>query len=215
MKNIFILMIAFATSSCSLAQSKLINYFKMLPKAQQHDFTITKKGSGYVADAGTGEVPVTIDEANGFMEIIDNGTGGGTANLQLAIFKDNKGEETVAVNYYGSGDGIHDAALNFFHKENKLMDVTYDKSVVEDWTVFESKAMEDAGDFSAWTENSPPYTYYKLPRKGTTITLHYGINKVDYDCEGNSNQEACALKKKFKPVSMYWHKDGGYFSLNP
>ncbi len=216
MKNIFILMIALATSSCSLAQSKLINYFKKLPKAQQHHYTITKKGSSYVADAGTGDVPVTIDEANGYLEFTDNGTGGGNTKFQMAIFKDANGGEVLAVSCYGYGDMINNNGLNFFRASTTLTDITYDKSVIDDWTVFTDKAVEDAGDFSSWTKDVPPYEYFELPRKGTTITLHYGINGVDHDCELNQNPEACALKKKFKPVSMYWHKEnGGYFSLNP
>ncbi len=201
--------------SALLAQSKMIKLFNRLSKVDKQEFVITKKGKGFVADAGTGPVKVTVDDVNGFLEIVDNGTGGGSVKYQLAIFKDDKGKEVLAVNHYYFGDMTSTGALKFFRVSTKLVNVTDDKSVVSDWTVFTDKAIEDAGDFSDKIADVPPYTYYELPRKGKTIILHYGINGVDIDCS-NNDEAACALKKKFKPVSMYWHKEnGGYFSLKP
>jgi hypothetical protein len=202
--------------SCTLlnAQSKLIGYFNKLPNEHKHDFKITKKGNKYIADAGTGAVKVILDEANGFMQIKDNGTGGGTFVYELAIFKTQKGKDIVAVNQYAYEDeGVHSGGNIAFFTANNMKDIT--KEILPDLTVVQDETGKTANASDLETYSNKPYNYFELPKMGTVVKFNYSTNALDAACR-DGDEKALALKKQIKPVLLYWHKDNGevvYLSL--
>lgn len=214
MKKIITTAFVLVFSIFAQAQSKLVNYFKKLPKEMQQGFTITKNGNGFSADAGTGPCKLTLDEANGFLEIIDDGTGGGTTTYQIAIFKKASGKEIVAVNFYGCCDVRENGTLALYNGSD-MQEVT--KELIDDITKFEYEAIKDVGDeLNQYFGDRGPYTYFVLPQKGTTIMLYYGANGLDKACDDN-DKKACAIKKKLHAVPMYWRKEAGdnsFFSVS-
>ncbi|MGV3610487.1 MAG: hypothetical protein ACO1N0_06035 [Fluviicola sp.] len=214
MKNtLFTLCFIFLTCF-TFAQSKLINYFKKLPKEHQHGYFITKKGESYIADAGTGPCTVLVDNANGFLEIKDSGTGGGTFVLQLALFKNSKKEELLAVNYFSYEDlnqgMIENGNLQFFKGSKKLVEVT--KEVLPDMTTVEDKAYNGNAPTIFENYKEGVYEYFELPRNGTTVKFHFGTNSLNQACS-NHDQKACNIKRSLLVVELYWHKEVGYLSL--
>jgi hypothetical protein len=202
--------------SCTLlnAQSKLIGYFNKLPKEHKHEFKITKKGNNYTANAGTGDVRVLLDEANGFMQIKDNGTGGGTFVYEIAIFKTKKGKDIVAVNQYAYEDaGVHSGGNIVFFYASSMIDVT--KEILPDLTVVQDETCKTANAADLETYSNMPYIYFALPQKGTVVKFNYSTNALDAACR-EGDKKALALKKQIKPALLYWHKDDGevvYLSL--
>lgn len=212
--KIAIIAICLTLTTFSFAQSKLVNYFNLLPKEHQHGYTISKKGKTYVADAGTGAVQVVVDDANGFLEIKDSGTGGGTFVFQLAIFKNAKKEDLIGVNYFSYEDlnqgMITGGNLFFFGGEKKLSDVT--KDVLPDMTTAEDKAYNGHSDVIFETYKEGVYEYFELPRNGTTVQFHFGSNSLNQAC-ANNDEQACSIQKSLVIVDLYWHKDPGYLNL--
>ncbi|AEA42976.1 hypothetical protein [Fluviicola taffensis] len=202
------------TTCFASGQSKLIDSFNKLPKANRHGYVITKKGESYTADAGTGPCAVLVDNANGFLEFKDTGTGGGTFVFQLALFKNSKKETFIAVNYFAYEDpeqGMIDGGnIHFFQGSKKLVEVT--KEVLPDMTTVEDKAYN--GNATTIFENYKEgvYEYFELPRNGTTVKFHFGTNSLNYACS-NTDENACKIKRSLLVVELYWHKEVGYLSL--
>jgi hypothetical protein len=215
MKKILFALLLSITTSNIFAQSKLIKYFNQLPKEMQMDYKIVKKGNAYAVESDERYSQIIIDDANGFLEFDDSGTGGGSIKFQLAIFKKASGKEIVAVNYYSYGDVRENGTLKLYDASNGMQDVTAE--LISDITVFEYEATKDIGtELSEWLGDRGGYTYFELPRKGTTIMMHYGTPMLDAACD-NDDKKACAFKKRFHVVPMYWRKEAGdnsFFSVS-
>jgi hypothetical protein len=197
------------------AQSKLIRYFNKLPKVHKHEYVLAKKGKNYTADAGTGAVTVLLDEANGYMQIKDNGTGGGTFVYEIVIFKTKKGKDIVAVNSYsyeGNGERYSSGSISFFDAKN-MADIT--QQILPDMTVVQDETYKNVDAKELETYSDLPYIYFELPKKGTIVKFNYGTFTLDAACN-DGDKKAIALKNKIKPALLYWHKDNGeivYLSL--
>lgn len=207
MKKIVIVFLLVVWVNVVHAQSKLIGYFKKLPKVHKHEFTITKKANGYTADAGTGAIKVLLDDANGFMQIKDNGTGGGTMVFEMAIFKTQKGKDIVAVNQYTYEEaGVHSGGNIVFFSASNMKDIT--KEILPDLTVVQDETYKTVNAAELETYSNTPYIYFELPQKGTIVKFNYGTNALDAACR-EGDKKAIALKNNIKPALLYWHKDNG------
>jgi hypothetical protein len=205
MKKILIVFFILASFNTIQAQSKLIGYFNKLPKALKHEFTITKTANSYTADAGTGVVKVLLDQANGFMQIKDNGTGGGTVVYELAIFKTQKGKDIIAVNHYSSEEsGVHSGGDIAFFNVSNMKDIT--KEILPDLTVMQDETCKAVNSADLETYSNMPYTYFELPKKGTVVKFNYSTNSLDAACR-EGDKKALVVKKQIKPALLYWHKD--------
>lgn len=213
MKFLFILSCFIISQRC-FGQSKLVNYFNQLSSEYKHGYVITKKGESYFADAGTGPCKVLVDNKNGFLEIKDAGTGGGTFVFQLAIFKNAKKQEILAVNVFAYEDMeqgmIEGGNIRFFSVGKQLIDVT--KDILPDMTTVEDKAYNGQTDAIMKQYKEGLYEYFELPRVGTTVTFHFGSNSLNQAC-ANNDEQACNIKKSLQVVNLFWHKDTGYLNL--
>lgn len=213
MKFLFIISCFIISQRC-LGQSKLVNYFNQLSSEYKHGYVISKKGETYFADAGTGPCKVLVDNKNGFLEIKDPGTGGGTFVMQLAIFKNAKKEDVIAVNHYAFEDlkqgMVSDGKLVFFKAGKQLVDVT--KEVLPDMTTVEDQAYNGQSDAILQGYKEGIFEYFELPRSGTTICFHLGTNALNQAC-ASEDQQACTIQQQLQVVNLYWHKDVGYLSL--
>jgi hypothetical protein len=215
MKKILIAFLIFTSFNSLKAQSKLIGYFNKLPKAHKHEFVITKNANTYTANAGTGAVNVLLDEANGFMQIKDNGTGGGTMVYEMAIFKTQKGKDIVAVNQYVYEDaGVHSGGNIVFFNASSMKDIT--KEILPDLTVVQDETYKTVNASDLEKYSNSPYIYFELPKKGTVVKFNYSTNTLDA-ASREGDEKAQSLKNQIKPALLYWHKDNGevvYLSLN-
>jgi hypothetical protein len=205
MKKIVIALLLLISFIALHAQSKLVGYFNKLPKAHKHNFKITKKGNSYTANVGTEDVKVLLDEANGFMQIKDNGTGGGTMVYEMAIFKTQKAKDIVVVNQYAYEDaGVHSGGNIVFFTVSNMKDVT--KEILPDLTVVQDETCKAVNSADLETYSNMPYTYFELPKKGTVVKFNYSTNSLDAACR-EGDKKALVVKKQIKPVLLYWHKD--------
>jgi hypothetical protein len=214
MKKIKIILLLLVCFNAIHAQSKLIGYFNKLSKAHKHNFVITKKGNSYTANAGTEDVKVLLDDVNGFLQIKDNGTGGGTFVYELAIFKTQKGKDILAVNYYAYEEGgVHSGGNIAFFNTIKMLDVT--KEILPDLTLVQDETYKNINAADLETYSSMPYIYFELPQKGTVVKFNYSTNTLDAAYR-DGDKKAIEIKNNIKPALLYWHKDNGevvYLSL--
>jgi hypothetical protein len=197
-----------ATTS-AFAQNKMVDFFKMLPKEDQLGLSIVQKGGKYIV-LNDVETPckLTIDDKNGFLEIIDNGTGGGTNTLQIAQFKDAKGKTILAYSSYNFDGSYHDTKSAFYDTSKKMEIANY----VFDFDMPEGAFQKE--DLSTTEEEKyahQQYVYYELPRQGLILKMHFGYSQADNDCQ-TGDKDACKFKAKFVPYLQFkWNKATGTF----
>lgn len=214
MKQIITILSVMLSCHLSYSQSKLIKYFNMLPTAKKQGYVISKIGSTYFADAGTGECKVLVDDTNGFLEIVDSGTGGGTLVYQLAIFKKKKNEDFVAVSYYSYEDKLGDGMIssgdfNFYFCGKTLSDKTND--VLPEMIILQDGAYYDVASEISESYSEGEYEYFEIPHHGTTLKFHFGTNQLNMACKENDSK-ACEIKQSIKIVDVFWDKETSTFT---
>ncbi|MFC4262786.1 hypothetical protein ACFOWM_07860 [Ferruginibacter yonginensis] len=211
MKKIIAFTWLIALCNITHAQAKIVQYFKKLPAEQQHGYKINFKNNQYnvVAD---NQCSITVDEKNGYLKIIDDGTGGGTFVLELAIFKKENKTDILAVNTYAySGDGKEGGSIAFFDVAQNMTDVSM--SVWPDFGYIEDLLTNGVTKKDIEPYASTEYTYAQLPQQGTTILFNIGFKSLDAACS-EGNKKACTLQKKLQPVKLLWDKKIATFNLS-
>jgi hypothetical protein len=210
MKKYFLLFLIVLLQQYTFAQSKMVGYFNKLSAERKGGITIKVKAGKATAESGTGKCKVTLDEKNGYLQIIDDGTGGGVYTVELAVFKTLKGKTYVVANSnVKSGEGNESKGMDFFDAVT-MKDATYeiwpDISNVED-VLTNGVSKEDIEKYA-----STEYALCTLPKNGTTITYQVGFTALDQACNDN-DVDAIALRKKLKSVKLIWNKKAGSFEL--
>ena len=183
----------------------VLDYYKLLKwKHLAAPFVFARRGDKWIAVEGDGYdfdspgtdwekdrlYPVDIDIANGYLEITDEGTGGGTAYTQIALFRRADNSAFAALNFFGMGIDYVEASSPKFYSWNgsALTDIT--SSVFPDSLVQEK------------TRNR-----FSLPRVGTVI--HYSLYKGD-----STNSEHMDVAPT-KDIEIPFDKVAGKFFVKP
>jgi hypothetical protein len=208
-KTILFFLVVLITTT-TMAQSKIVKYFNKLSAENKHGYGINFKGGKYKVVSDT-ECSIIVDDKNGYLQLNDNGTGGGNFVLEMAIFKTAKGVDVVAVNTYSySGDGRESGAVSFFDAANNMADITM--SVWPDIGYIEDLLPKGVSKIDIEVYKESEYTYCILPKVGTTITMQLGFKKLDSECT-NNNKKAIALRKKLVASKLVWNKQKITFDL--
>ena len=91
MKSLIFSLLLLSTAITSFAQNKLISFFNALPADSRNGIEIKKVNGKWIAHSYETEqtLAIKLNAAGSYLQIIDNGTGGGATTFQLKIFKDN------------------------------------------------------------------------------------------------------------------------------
>jgi hypothetical protein len=217
MNKIFFLILLFLATTTLHAQSKMANFYNSLPKENKQDIVIKQKSDKYIAfdEALEVECKLILDEKNGFLQIVNNGTGGGTNTIQLAQFKDASGNVTLALSVHIYDGVMHESKINFFSPNNKMEEVT---GKVFGFDIpsgaFQKEDFKETAENQAYMESE--YFYYELPREGLVMKMYHGYNGAELDCNAENNPNACEFISHFAPfLSFKWNKTAAKFEQLP
>jgi hypothetical protein len=209
-KILYNTIIFLAITTITMAQSKMTSLYKKLPADKQSSITIKEKAGKFTATSGTGKCKITVNDKNGYLQVIDDGTGGGTFYIELALFKADDGSQTLAYNSYTvSADGIESNGFTFYSlptMSENTMSVWPDIGYVED-LLTGGVTKEDIEPYKT-TEYNVGY----LPKTGTNIMFSIGFRSLD-EAVANGDAKAKAIKAKLKPVKFVWNKKTAFFDL--
>jgi hypothetical protein len=213
-KNFLVILLSFSAIQI-YAQSQMVKYFNMIPSEKRHNMTITEK-KGKFSTTNDTPTKVLVDDKNGFLEVTDDGTGGGTLTYQLAMFKDVAGKVTLAYSLHGFDDVIHTSELHFFDPINKMATISqkiFNVGVSEsDYKQSAYKGKAKLTDFVS-AENNTEYTYYILPRQGVEIKAYHGYVALDNACLNEKKTAACEFRAQFRPfILLKWDKTKSVFT---
>lgn len=189
----------------------VLEHYRHFPKKLiKTYFPLTRKGDAWVTKSTAGwELSATVDILNGYIHIADEGTGGGTIDLQFVLFKTADRKPLIALCETDmDGIGVTHGLRFFLRRGGAWTDVT--KTVLppisirdfidQDWLqANRSKVdslLESIGEkYSGF--------HFELPRHGTTIKVHaklsmlvsicpmLGVDAVDdLDCQALSERKA-------------------------
>lgn len=211
-KIIFLVLLSLATNAL-FAQSKMANFYNSLPKENKQSIIIKQKADKYIAFDESLELECTLllDDKNGFLEIVNTGTGGGTSTIQLAQFKDASGNVTLALSVHTYDGVMHDSKINFFNPSKKMEEVTgkvFGFDIPSG--VFQKSDYAENAENQAYTESE--YFYYQLPREGLVMKMYHGYNGAEMACRDDKNKNACEFISHFAPfISFKWNKADAKF----
>lgn len=200
------------------ARRTVLDYYQMLTSQGllTYEYPLQEQQGRWVCISPLTEesFEAVVDVPNGFIELEDDGTGGGTYRRQVVLFRMEDSKAVIGVN-----ELIHDGVTlshnyAFYRDQNGRL---------EDWTERTMPAISGF-DFlpSDYAEESDIVAqaldvYFELPRKGTKLTCKVWTGKKVYFCQEDANEEdqiACAvinrvIRESFK---LDWNRQEGRFN---
>jgi len=210
MKVLFLVIAFIITAVQVTAQNKLVKAFNNVPADARNQIDIKIANGNWKAHSGETDqdLAIKLNAAGTYLEIKDNGTGGGTTTFQLKLFRDNGGREFIAFNKSWTDGVMHEGAIDFMYVDGTPGDAT--------WSVYpdlpESEFFQDGQSKNGNEEYfTGEYTYCNIPETGNTIELYTGYRSIDAACE-SGDEKICDLKKKLKSkLVLVWQKEANMF----
>lgn len=209
MKSLILSLLLLFFTSISFGQNKLINFFNALPEGSRNGIEIKKVNGKWMAHSQETEqnLPVKLNTTGTYLQIVDNGTGGGTTTFQLKIFKDNKGTEFIANNKSWTDGVMGEGGFSFTYVQNgedATLAVFPDLPETEFFKNYQTKE----GFEEYFTKE---YTLGNIPELGNTIELMQGYAGINAACM-EDDKKGCGQKSKLKPkLILKWDAQSDMF----
>ncbi len=220
--RLFLVLVALFMCQTLFAQRNVLDAYKELQKYDQNFYyKIVKKGNDWKTTSNADyEIPVTVDFKNGYIEIEDDGTGGGSVHTQVVLFRTIDKGELIGITTTMS-DGVYVSATYNFWKSTSSGWKNVTKEVLPtnfNYANFCSKKMANVdSDF----EKDMKYSI-TLPQYGTRAKLYLLDSPLmikQQGCEdGSGNKSECELVKtmqnnSYEYVELIWDKANTRFKL--
>jgi len=168
-------------------------------------------------------IDIVVDTANGYIQIVDEGTGGGSFETQVVLWRKSDGSPLVGIaESLIDGEGPGQTRLRFYSRD----DGQWEDSSDYVWPgtpldIFLRAEMSIADLRAVRTAGGRPHI--RLPRKGSTIEVRLGLyaEKVRAVCKGEDwitvpdrtpYLRVCGLEDRLRStVSYRWLRDEGRF----
>lgn len=181
----------------------------------------TKSTAGYPMDA-------VVDSENGYLEIVDRGTGGGFVTHELAVLDSKARGRVVILNIFAGNDTrASSAGLKIFVRQGtNWKDVTAEVFPGINWTMFYQPNqwnMEELKQAVALAKREKiELVRYKLPRIGTSLRASFLRENIiirgQYAAEGLTAEESRLLLSLANTLArsrimLKWNREKGVFEL--
>lgn len=197
----------------------VLDYFKLLPDSLVHGYKLYKKNNIWFTHSWAEyeneyiEIKAIVDIKNGYIEINDEGTGGGRTILKVALYRKIDGSALIGISYLFRDD-LADSDIKFLEYNNNKWQLVTDEVLPE---ITYKNFMKD--DFKIYDLKYPLSIYFDLPRYGTEIkvVLLYELIKweCDEECLTEKQKYACQFIENVKTdtIALIWDKQNTKFIL--
>jgi len=217
---ILLLLVIFGINSFA-QQLTIFDYFEKLYEDDKISYKIENIEGEWISQSNAGyEIKATVDIINGYIEIIDEGTGGGNVKLQVVLYRKKDGSALIAVSEF-IYDGIFLEQEIEFYEYNKELCLNVKKKVLPNIELANFLSVDySMSDFSE-DYNEMFAINYDLPQYGTTIEVSFDEGGLQFICDGTmeTNLENQKLVCDFLGnienyrLKLYWDKIKGKFYL--
>ena len=195
----------------------------------RHRYSLAPLGNKWKTKSTVGyEMDAVVDIENGYIEIVDRGTGGGFINHEVAVFDSKNRGRVIALNIFG-GDGTRASAagIKFFVRQGSgWQDVTAEVLPGIDWTMFYQPNQWNMEDLKKGVQIAArekiELVRYKLPRIGTTLRASFLRENIiirgQYTTTGLTAEESRILASMVNTLArsrimLKWDREKGVFRL--
>ncbi|MEZ4938733.1 MAG: hypothetical protein R2799_14175 [Crocinitomicaceae bacterium] len=189
------------TSNVYSQKKNVLDYYKMLDVSQE--YKITKSGETYQT-IGITEEPfdVVVDFKNGYIEIKDEGTGGGILFYQVVLYRKADGSALIAMTTQNFDGVSEECEIDFFvEKEGKLVSNKSKYFPGDDY--FLNKFPKELSSEEKEVLPNVVNPIYDLPQNGLTINIMYAV-KGYVNQENKSEFDLQQRLSKMAPVFLKW-----------
>jgi hypothetical protein len=221
--RLFLMLVALFVCQKLVAQRNVLDAYRELQKYDKNldYYKLFKKGNDWKTTSNADyEMPATVDFKNGYIEIEDDGTGGGTVHVRVVLFRTIDKGELIGVTT-DRFDGVFLEATYDFWKSTDSGWKNVTKEVLPTNFNYTNFCTEKIANVDANFEKDMKYSIL-LPQHGTTAKL-YLLDSVlrmkQSDCEDNSEDKSeCELVEllqnhSYEYVELIWDKDNTRFKL--
>ena len=202
--------------SAAAEKKSVLDYYRLLMPEMLDgtQFEFTKSGSAWktispVTEAG---LECTVDLKNGYIEVSDPGTGGGTITQEIALFTNKMRESFMGVNIT-TFDGIGVSNRCRFYRWTG-----------EGWAA--ARVLPDIPlgqffkpDFDVSSVKGSVSLLYALPRKGTTMIAKLDVSRLrmmmsedmGFGPEDQKKAKQALENVAFNSIELNWDQDRGLF----
>jgi hypothetical protein len=184
----------------------VLDYYKMLPV--NNEYKISHSDNIYTT-SGITETPfeIIVDLKNGYIEIEDEGTGGGTVTHQVVLYrKSDKKALIVHSQKYFDGVGIESKIKFYELLDNKLIEVKK-KYHLSNQTFLKNILKEFDEDWDRDVILGLVHPVFKLPQHGLIIEIDFFVATVIGKTSDRMHLlHEKLLKMDFETIKWKWNK---------
>ncbi len=196
----------------------VLDYYQRLKGVYDPGYPIQKKGNKWVSVSPATEeaIEATVDIPNGFIEVVDEGTGGGTQKVQVVLFRMANGTAVIAVSLQNF-DGIDVSQELYFLRDTPKGLADWSEHTMPVITGFDFLPDDYAEEPDVVEEALS--IYFALPRKGTNVTAMIYTEKKSLYCSQQATEQQrdllCPVFGRLVRTSLLlkWDRTEGKFGL--
>jgi len=196
-------------------RKNVLDYYQALEPPFQTDYPLRKSGEKWLTNSSAEyEIEATVDLKNGYIEIEDEGTGGGTITLQVVLFRMADGNPMLAINEtFFDGLGMS-SNYHFLHPEDQQQ-YDWTEHTLPVMTPFDFLSEDAASLDPALLEEAMPVNL-KQPQHGTTLSVHLDRSKKPLYCSENSGRDRQSVCDAFDMIEqnqleLKWNRERAKF----
>ncbi|MCX7821201.1 MAG: hypothetical protein N2258_05950 [Brevinematales bacterium] len=179
-------------------------------------YKIYKRGKSYKTISVTSEeMDVTVDFKNGYLSIIDEGTGGGNYEIYMAMFKSVTEKVYILIyNRTTDGVGIDNSLLYCYEVENGNWRNVKNEIFPENfWKLFfkEDFYKKNKTKMDKFFSKNLHTFIYEIPRVGTDLIVELNQTLRYYLSEEEASFYAKIRENALEKIILYWDKEKGKF----
>ncbi len=190
----------------------VLYYYRRLKEPYRSGYELKENKGQWTSMSPDTEEPIAavVDLKNGFIEIVDEGTGGGEWTYRMALFRMADGQPVIGItNTYFDGAGLEQKY--YFLRPENAQKLDWTKETVREITGFDFLPLDNAEEEDIVKKLLP--VSLELPRQGTSVkaVVYTGLEQIY--CRGDDNEYAdyCGLFRQVqrKEIVLKWNKEKG------
>jgi hypothetical protein len=192
----------------------VLYYYRQLKPPYAPPYALKESGGKWMTRSDSTEEPfeAVVDLKNGFIEIVDTGTGGGDWTYRVVLFRTAADEPVIGITRtFFDGAGIQHSYYFLRPEDPKQLDWT--KHTMPSVSGFDFLP-DDNAEEEAIVEKLLPVTL-ELPRYGTSVKAQVYTGLEYIYCRGDENEYSnyCGLFRqvKRKEFMLKWNTTSGKF----
>ncbi len=197
-------------------QRDVLYYFKRLKAPYFPAEYVLKQANGqWTCLSPSSQEPlegVVVDIKNGFIEIVDPGTGGGDWTFRVVLFRMADGNPLLGITHTFF-DGATLLHKYYFLKPEDAKQLDWTKQVIKQVSAFDFLPPDNTEE-TAIVEKLLPVSL-ELPRYGTIVKAKVYTGLKDIYCRGDENEfsDYCGLFRQVQrtEITFKWDKEKGRF----